>query len=107
MEIDFLELDLHDAIIDRVSFEFGDCSIEVGLRYYKSSSSKERSVGRIVFIGVAFSSCSMDFLGIINNSRSGNINSWVPAVAGGGAYFYFVDGCLQIKSDEIKFFVEE
>ncbi|WP_369915908.1 hypothetical protein AB8810_06765 [Xanthomonas sp. NCPPB 3005] len=107
MEIDFIELDLHDAIIDHVSFEFGDCSIEVGLRYYKTSSSKEREVGRVVFLGVAFSSCSMDFLGIINNSKSGNINSWVPGVAGADTYFYLVDGCLQIKSNEIKFFIEE
>lgn len=106
MGINPLEVDLHDAIMEKILFGFSDGSLEICLRYYGDAFDKERVAAKILFKDVEFSSCVLDYLSLINNSRSGNINYWSPSLAGETTYIYFVDGFLHVKAKNIKFIVE-
>ncbi|WP_150115708.1 hypothetical protein ACDI35_06195 [Xanthomonas axonopodis pv. cajani] len=95
-------LDLHDAIIESISLDFSTRTLKIYTNHYQSRKSSKRSKLIISFYKVANYSCLSDLESILDNSKSGNINSWSPAKGKGTTYIYLVEGCIQVAADNVE-----
>lgn len=95
-------LDLHDATIESISLDFRTRTLTIYTNHYQSSESSKKEKLVINFYKVTSYSCLSDLESILDNSKSGNINSWSPATGKGTTYIYLVEGCIQVAADRVE-----
>ncbi|WP_159094758.1 hypothetical protein [Stenotrophomonas sp. ESTM1D_MKCIP4_1] len=96
------DVDLHDAIVQRIDIDILAGVITVDVSFYEALESKQRKLGVIKFQGVRNSSLVLDFISLLDNSRSGNVNSWDPAALGGNSNIRMLDGYISIGSTKVE-----
>ncbi|WP_162312954.1 hypothetical protein [Pseudoxanthomonas yeongjuensis] len=97
------KIDLHDAIVEKMTISLLDRLVEIRVKYYSSGEAKARSSGVIIFTSVSSLSGILDFDSIADNSQAGNINHWNPCEKDGTTFIYFLDGCLSVTAGSIQF----
>lgn len=96
------EIELHDALINKINIDFVTGVVMIDVSYYETSEACIRRPALIKFNGAKLISNLCDFQRLQRNAGAGNVNYWVPNNLGGVTYIYLVDGCIGILSESVE-----
>jgi hypothetical protein len=102
MDLDSIEL--HDAILEGFSIQYGKKTAVINLAYYQDPvNSKERTPAEILFSGIERINEVSDLQHLEQNRSAGNIVYWYPANGKGTTYIYLVSGVIAVTADSVEF----
>jgi hypothetical protein len=102
--MDLESIELHDAILDGFSIQYGKKLALIKLSYYQDPvNSKERTSAEILFSDVERINEVSDLLHLEQNRSAGNIVYWHPVEGEGTTYIYLVSGVIAITAKSVEF----
>ena len=97
------DLELHDAVIKRMSVDYEAGTLRIDMDYYPDPvSSSERAPLIILFSDVEKISGIADFVNLKDNSSAGNVSNWHPSTKSGTTYIYLTSGLLAVGAQSIE-----
>jgi len=103
MEIDFADIELHDARLISVSADYRRCKVVVLIEYYPTSNASSRVPATIRFDGVTHFNEIIDLEDLQSNAAAGNISYWIPSEGSGTTYIHLARGLISIAASTLVF----